>query len=52
MELDGGREGAVRVGVALALGLRGLDPGSQHFGKERRSQAVSVRRVLAALHTP
>lgn len=41
LELDGGREGAVCVGAALASGRSGLDAGRQDFGKEGRSQAVS-----------
>lgn len=48
MELDGGREGSVRVRAALALGVRGLDPGRQDFGKEGRSQTVSVCRACRA----
>lgn len=38
MELDGGREGAVRGRAALALGLHRLDAGGQDLGKEGRSR--------------
>lgn len=44
VELDGGREGAVRVRAAWVLGVRRLDPGGQDFGKEGRSQAGSAER--------
>lgn len=42
VKLDGGREGAVRVRAALALGVRRLDPRGQDLGKEGRSHTGSA----------
>lgn len=42
VELNGGREGAVRVRAALALGVRRLNPDRQDRRKEGRSQARSA----------
>lgn len=42
VELNGGREGAVRVSAALALGVLRVESGGKDLGKEGRSHGWSA----------